>query len=387
MADEDIELETINEKLRRFRNAPPMSRQERFKQFGESKPLWWEDSSSEFNVKARKGDEMLSSVESFGQSLESAQPLGMSTIPVPSIPPLRRGESDKIDFKKGRTADVASLKDDLIGYSISSPDKATYKKNSRIIGGRSSGESNIADSSESITVIKKTLVSGVDGSHELDGMGNSRGRGTARNYERGLEQALNEGGEGYKRDLTGALRTNKPGGDAGELDASALIAKRNFERDMESSSSLGLSVGEFALDLGASASLRMPDFTLTGQTPRDDRVDKNSYNSTAKYSSDFGSEPLSVATLGSSQNIPGEKSDGLRVSIPELDGVAQDLTGLVAHLKESEQRINGILNGSEGSHTGTSITGQDINDKDKGEKKREKEDKEKEEEKEKKKEE
>ena len=184
MADEDIELETINEKLRRFRNAPPMSRQERFKQFGESKPLWWEDSSSEFNVKARKGDEMLSSVESFGQSLESAQPLGMSTIPVPSIPPLRRGESDKIDFKKGRTADVASLKDDLIGYSISSPDKATYKKNSRIIGGRSSGESNIADSSESITVIKKTLVSGVDGSHELDGMGNSRGRGTARNYER-----------------------------------------------------------------------------------------------------------------------------------------------------------------------------------------------------------
>ena len=113
MADEDIELETINEKLRRFRNAPPMSRQERFKQFGESKLLWWEDSSSEFNVKARKGDEMLSSVESFGQSLESAQPLGMSTIPVPSIPPLRRGESDKIDFKKGRTADVASLKDDF----------------------------------------------------------------------------------------------------------------------------------------------------------------------------------------------------------------------------------------------------------------------------------
>ena len=158
---------------------------------------------------------MLSSVESFGQSMESAHPLGMSTLPVPSMPPLRRGQSDQIEFKKGRTADVASLKDELIGHSINSPDKATYRKDSNIIGGRLSGELNVADSTESIAVIKKTLASGVDGSRELDGKGSSRGRGTASNYERGLEQALNEGGEGYRRDMTGALRVNKPGGGTG----------------------------------------------------------------------------------------------------------------------------------------------------------------------------
>ena len=176
MEDEDIELESINKKLRRFRNAPPMSRQERFKQFGESKPMWWEDSQPELNWKAKKEDEMLASVDSY--IMESAHPLGMSNIPASSMPPLRRGNSDQIEFKKGRTADVASLKDELIGHSINSPDKATYKKDSTIIGGRAL---NMADSTESIEVIKKTLVSSMDGSRELDGMGDSRGRGTAEN--------------------------------------------------------------------------------------------------------------------------------------------------------------------------------------------------------------
>ena len=49
---------------------------------------------------------------------------------------------------------------------------------------------------------------------------------------------------------------------------SALIAKRNFERDMRAFSVTWIECrSNSVLDLGAFMSLRMPDFTLTGQLP------------------------------------------------------------------------------------------------------------------------
>jgi hypothetical protein len=440
MADDDIEIETINEKLRRFRNAPPMSKQERFRQFGESKPMWWEDSSAELKWTAKSRSDrggnnnddaaLLASVDTLEESNISAHPLGHSTLPIPSLPPSRRETaSSESNYSKNRTADVGYLRKELLaieqeraavaaaaetrsrsGSGSSHPGSPErrgvsggYRKDSALLG-RYSPEKHKAPAERSASeVAKRLLVSSIDAERDnLDGWGgNSRGAGTAGNYGRSLGDALNEGGEGYRRDLAGALRANTSQQQQSLLqerssrsqysEAAHAIAQRNFERDMEGSDSslgLGLGLGDFKLDIGVTGSLRLPDVTL-GMTSsyggdgdgdgdgdgEDGNGGKFAMTGNTQYSSNFGSDLSEATGLGATtsnhssssssnhgngnryKNNRGNKNseesgDGtgehleLEPSIPELKGMTGELTGLLAHLKQSERRINDILTGT-----------------------------------------